>query len=346
MTHATFCSIIPPHMADAVARNATDGAQLAAIDSLSLDRSLMAMRLHGRFAPALCALTSAGMNRTIFDAKNTESLPGTQIRAENDPSNEDVAADEAYDGLGATYGFYQKSYGRDSIDDEGLPLQATVHFGSAYDNAFWNGTQMVFGDGDGQYFNRFTVSLDVIGHELTHGVTEDEAGLLYQNQPGALNESISDVFGSLVKQCARSQTAEEADWIIGAGLFTDQVHGVGIRSMKAPGTAYDDPILGTDPQPDSMSGYITTSRDNGGVHINSGIPNKAFYLAATAIGGYAWERAGKIWYESLRSAQVRPSSNFARFAGVTVDIAAQLFGKNGAEQRAVAAAWREVEVLR
>ena len=217
----------------------------------------------------------------------------------------DVAVNEAYDGLGATYDFFSKAYGRDSIDDAGLALDASVHFGKDYDNAFWDGKQMVFGDGDGVYFNRFTVSLDVIGHELTHGVTEDEAGLIYSNQSGALNESISDVFGVLVKQYALKQKAADADWLIGATLLTKKVKGVALRSMKAPGTAYDDPVLGKDPQPAHMKGYVQTMEDNGGVHINSGIPNNAFYRLAVALGGFAWEKAGRIWYEALRDPRLR-----------------------------------------
>jgi Zn-dependent metalloprotease len=220
-----------------------------------------------------------------------------------------------------------------------------VHYGKDYDNAFWNGERMVFGDGDGQVFGRFTVSLTVIGHELTHGVTQYLAGLVYRDQSGALNESISDVFGSLVEQYALGQSVSQASWLIGAGLFTDQVQGSALRSMKAPGTAYDDPVLGKDPQPARMSDYVQTTRDNGGVHLNSGIPNRAFYLAAATLGGFAWERAGRIWYESLRSAKVRPTTGFARFAGVTVGVAGQLFGVGSAEQQAVRAAWNEVEVL-
>jgi Zn-dependent metalloprotease len=225
-----------------------------------------------------------------------------------------------------------------------MPMLATVHFGQDYNNAFWNGEQMVFGDGDGELFNRFTISLDVIGHELTHGVTEDEAQLIYFFQSGALNESVSDVFGSLVKQRALKQTAEQADWLIGAGLFTANVNGVALRSMKAPGTAYDDPVLGKDPQPAHMNDYVRGFADNGGVHINSGIPNHAFYLAAMQIGGYAWEKAGRIWYETLLDAQLRPTANFSRFAGLTIAHAEKLYGAGSPEQQAVSQAWNEVGI--
>jgi Zn-dependent metalloprotease len=282
--------------------------------------------------------------RTIYNAHNTETLPGDVIRTEGGPPSGDQAVDEAYDGLGATYDFYSLAYNRNSIDDEGMPMLATVHFGQDYNNAFWNGEQMVFGDGDGELFNRFTISLDVIGHELTHGVTEDEAQLIYFFQSGALNESVSDVFGSLVKQRALNQTAEQADWLIGAGLFTANVNGVALRSMKAPGTAYDDPVLGKDPQPAHMNDYVRGFADNGGVHINSGIPNHAFYLAATQIGGYAWEKAGRIWYETLLDAQLRPTANFSRFASLTIAHAEKLFGAGSPERQAVSQAWNEVGI--
>ncbi len=165
---------------------------------------------------------------------------------------------------------------------------------------------MVFGDGDGSIFVGFTKSLDVIGHELTHGVSAEEAkGLEYHDQPGALNESISDVFGSMVKQYALGQDATQADWLIGNDILGPDFHGVALRSMAAPGTAYDDPQLGKDPQPATMAQYVQTQNDNGGVHINSGIPNKAFHDAAVALGGNAWETAGKVWYAALLDADGR-----------------------------------------
>jgi Zn-dependent metalloprotease len=288
------------------------------------------------------SVPAAAKQRTVYDAQNTETLPGLSVRAEGAPPLADAEANEAYDGLGATFDFFAGAYDRNSIDDEGMHLDATVHYGRRYDNAFWNGQQMVFGDGDGDLFNRFTVSLDVIAHELTHGVTGDEAGLVYLGQAGALNESISDVFGSLVKQYARGQTATEADWLIGEGLFTANVSGIALRSLKAPGTAYDDPVLGRDPQPAAMSGYVKTSTDNGGVHTNSGIPNHAFYLAAIALGGHAWEKAGRIWYETLRDKRLKRTATFTQFARYTVANAAHFFGKP--ERKAVAGAWAAVGI--
>jgi Zn-dependent metalloprotease len=282
--------------------------------------------------------------RNIFSANNKQKLPGQLVRSEGQAATGDPAVDEAYDGLGDTYDLYLKEFGRNSIDDKGLVLNATVHFGKDYDNSQWDGHRMIFGDGDGELFNRFTIAVDVTGHELTHGVTQYEANLIYWAQSGALNESISDVFGSLVKQRKKNQKADEADWLIGEGLLAEGVNGVALRSMKAPGTAYDDPVLGKDDQPSSMSGYVSTFKDSGGVHTNSGIPNHAFYLAATSIGGYAWEAAGRVWYETLCSPMLSSRAQFKDFARLTVKIAQGLYGMNSTEQGAVRDAWNQVGV--
>lgn len=345
--HSIFC-ILPPHILHQIAINGDKQERAAAVQTLAADQTLRSMRSELNAAggptpsPSMMLSADGEKRRTIYDTRNTQNLPGVIVRAEGAPPTKDVAVNEAYDGLGATFDFYWDVYQRNSIDDSGLPLNATVHFGRNYDNAFWNGDRMVFGDGDGKLFNRFTISLDVIGHELTHGVTQDEAQLTYSNQSGALNESISDVFGSLIKQHTLNQTADQADWLIGAGLLTKSVQGVALRSMKAPGTAYDDPVLGKDPQPAHMRNYVRTFDDNGGVHINSGIPNHAFYLAASKIGGFAWEKAGRIWYETLRDSHLRPNSSFLTFARLTVTNAARLFGATGSEQQAVRDAWQEV----
>jgi drug/metabolite transporter (DMT)-like permease len=291
--------------------------------------------------PAPTLVPPSGPDRTISDAAGTETLPGEVVRREADDPTGDVAADEAYDGLGATYALFADVFGRASIDGAGLPLRATVHYGRQYDNAFWDGSRMVFGDGDGQVFGRFTASLSVIGHELSHGVTQYTADLVYEGQSGALNESVSDVFGALVEQHARGQSAAEASWLIGEGLFTDQVEGNALRSMRAPGTAYDDDVLGRDPQPATMAGYVDTTDDNGGVHLNSGIPNHAFYLVASALGGNAWDAAGPIWYDTI-SGDLSPTATFADFAAATAAAAATRFGPASRERRAVLDAWSTV----
>ena len=342
--HACPCTIIPSHLLRRIALNGSRTQRAAALGTLSIDESMRlarATRAYGGTAAPMVGAAPA-KQRTVYDARGSETLPGKVARHEGAPGSPDVTVNEAYDGLGATFDFYLAAYERNSIDDQGLHLDATVHYGNRYDNAFWNGRQMVFGDGDGDLFNRFTISLDVIGHELTHGVTADEANLAYAGQSGALNESVSDVFGSLVKQYALRQNAADADWLIGAGLFTAKVQGVALRSMKAPGSAFDDPVLGKDEQPAHMRDFVHTTMDNGGVHINSGIPNHAFYLAAIAFGGHAWEKAGRIWYDTLRDANVKPNATFAQFARATAVHASRLFGAPA--RKTVVAAWAEVGV--
>ncbi|MFZ1431600.1 MAG: M4 family metallopeptidase [Geminicoccaceae bacterium] len=348
--HSIFC-ILPPYLLGAIARNGSPTQRAAAMATLASDQTFRALRasLAAQIPMAqrrrrVLGLTAA-KQRSIFTANNAETLPGSLARAEGTAPSGDVAVDEAYDGLGHTWDFYQDLFGRNSIDDEGMSLNATVHYGQNYNNAFWNGRQMVFGDGDGQLFNRFTIALDVIGHELAHGVTEDEAGLVYMFQPGALNEHLSDAFGVMIKQRVQNQTAAESDWLIGAGLLAPGVNGVALRSMSQPGTAYDDPVLGKDPQPGHMDDFVTTWQDNGGVHINSGIPNRAFHLAALALGGYTWERLGRIWYETLRDNRLTTEPSFAEFARLTTDVAGQLYGAAGVEQQAVADAWAQVGVV-
>jgi Zn-dependent metalloprotease len=334
-----------------IAQNGSPQQRSMALDTLSTDhtirqfRSVQAAALRLARAVPMPAAAAPSAKRSIYDAQQTESLPGSAVRAEGAPASGDQSVDEAYDGLGATFEFYLEIYHRNSIDDAGMPLTGSVHYGRKYDNAFWNSQQMVFGDGDGTLFNRFTIALDVIGHELTHGVTEHTAGLAYSGQSGALNESISDVFGSLIKQYALKQTADKADWLIGAGLLASGVKGVALRSMRDPGTAYDDPTLRKDPQPANMKGFVHTTADNGGVHINSGIPNHAFCLAALDIGGYAWEKAGRIWYETLSDSHIKATVGFRSFAMLTVSNANRLYGANSAESKSVEKAWNEVSVL-
>ena len=347
--HSIFC-ILPPHMLDQIVQNGTSAQREMAARTLASSQLLREKRLTMTATVMRAAYAVTGTKqRTVYDAKFGTKLPGTSIRKEGDAPVDDVAVNEAYDGSGATFDLYSVIYGRNSIDNNGMNMNSTVHYDKGYDNAFWDGKQMVYGDGDEdlpasqRLFNRFTISLDVIGHELTHGVTQYEANLVYSNQQGALNEAISDIFGSLVKQYQRGQTADVADWIIGEGLFTPNVNGIGIRSMKAPGTAYNDPILGKDPQPAHMKDYVTTSQDNGGVHINSGIVNHAFYVMAIEIGGYAWEKADTIWYKT-QTDKLSSNSHFQNAADLTFQTAADIFGTGSLEQMAVKTGWSEVGI--
>jgi Zn-dependent metalloprotease len=336
---------VPPYILKQICRHGSRDQRECALETLAIDASLRLARAERPGRPRVRAETATPgtPNRTIRDATGTQRLDDAEIvRSEGQDPTDDVAVDEAYDGLGIVYGFWWETFQRDSLDGAGLPLVGVVHYGIKYDNAFWDGQRMVFGDGDGEIFNRFTIALDIIGHELAHGVIEDEGPLRYSNQSGALNESLADVFGALVTQWQRGQDADDADWLIGAGLFTENVRGDALRSMIEPGTAYDDPVLGRDPQPAHFDDFVRTAADNGGVHINSGIPNRAFALAARELGGPAWEVAGRIWFDALRSATLSPDATFAQFARETLTAASASEHSGAAD--AIGDAWAAVGV--
>lgn len=340
---------IPPYILDRIIHNGSKRQRERALGTLVHVHDLRPNPGPPNRQPVPSVLPERGRpgepRRSIHDAGQQMLLPGMLARIEGQSPVGDAAVDEAYDALGKSHECFWQVFGRDSIDNHGFPLIGTVHYGVGYENAFWNGAQMVFGDGDGEVFNRFTRSLEVVAHELAHGIIESEAGLLYLNQSGALNESISDVFGVLVRQYSLKQTAQQADWLIGAELLTDKVNGLALRSMANPGSAFDDPLLGKDPQPGHMRDFIVTRDDNGGVHLNSGIPNRAFYLTAQALGGYAWAKAGRIWYDTLCDRRLASDADFTAFASLTIDNAAARFGVGSGEGQAVRQAWTDVGVL-
>ncbi|GAP86861.1 putative peptidase thermolysin protein [Rosellinia necatrix] len=286
--------------------------------------------------------------RAVYNANNDENeanLPGTLVRVEGQKAVSDEVANQAFDNAGNVLSFYLDIFNWKSIDNKNMNVISSVHFGKNYENAFWDPeiAQMVYGDGH-DFLGNFTNAVDVIGHELTHAVTEHTSPLDYTGQSGALNEHISDTFGIMVKQRVQNEKSDEADWLIGEECLMPGVKGVALRSMKAPGTAYNDPRFGKDPQPDNFKDFKVTKQDNGGVHLYSGIPNKAFYLASVAFGGYSWEKAGKIWWETMRSGQIPPRCKFTQFADATVDKAEELFGAEAAA--IVQKAWSDVGVVR
>jgi Zn-dependent metalloprotease len=346
MTRHSLACILPPDLLVQLARTADPERRVAILQTLELDHSFRLGRAESasrQGPPAMLTAAQLGggqPRRQIFDQhKSTDGIPGTLVRGEGQSPVEDVSINQAYDNFGHTYALYWDIFHRDSVDDQGLPIQGLVHFGNNYDNAFWDGAgHMFFGDGDGQYLTDTTKGLDVIGHELTHGVTQHEANLIYRGQSGALNESISDVFGSLVKQYHLQQDAAGADWLIGDTVVGPAL-APALRSMKEPGRANPH-----DSQPASMDNYLTTASDNGGVHTNSGIPNYAFYLVATQIGGNAWAAPGQIWYDSLNSPQLLPNATFAKFASITLRQARLRYGPSSNEAAAVKNAWEEVKV--
>jgi Zn-dependent metalloprotease len=297
----------------------------------ALRTSLVAKEIPSlRLASVLAPVPSV----TVYDSKNTTSLPGVPISTPGKSS--DGTARDAFDETTAVARFYQQCFGRNSVDGAGMTLMSSIHYGVQYSNAFWNGMQMVYGDGDGRIFLDFTKSTDVIAHELTHGVTQFTAGLAYADEPGALNESISDAFGSMFRQWRKNQTAAQADWLIGAEIIGPAARAKGYTCLRD--LAQPDAKHCLSRQPSQYRDFIP----GGDPHDNSGIPNHAFYLAATNIGGHSWEKAGKVWYAALTSNKTKPNMRIAEFAKLTRASAKSLFATDTAVYRGVDDAWASV----
>ena len=342
--------IIPPYITEWLARSDNLAIRERAEANVTAAAKARLLRARVRAAPSLVAprVPAQGKHRLLYDAWNTDKLPGLLVRAEGEGPVADPAVNEAFDHAGATYDFYNSVFKRNSLDGDGMSLVGTVHVAEAsgrghfvpLDNAFWDGTQMAYGDGDGVIFQHFTRSLDVVGHELTHGVQSFTSNLEYEGQSGALNEHFADVFGVLVRQWKNGETAAKADWVIGKEVLVPGPTRRGVRDMANPGKAFTrDPYLGTDPQPSHMSKLYKGQSDNGGVHINSGIPNRAFVLTAQRLGGNAWGAAGRIWYDTMLRLPKR--CEFQECAELCVQMAATI-GADAVD--AVRGAWAEVGV--
>ncbi len=343
--HNPLQCIIPPYVADHLAGSADPKLRRLGQRLISSSATFRAMRNAARLMPALM-VTAAPLkrrHRLIYDSKGTASLQHKLVRSEGDPKSTDPAVNEAYDFSGDTYDFYDKVFDRNSLDDNGMTLISNVHVadpdtGEPMDNAFWDGEQMAYGDGSGSGFDRFTKSIDVVGHELTHGVVTFTSNLIYFGQSGALNEHFADVFGVLVGQWVRGETANNGSWLIGADLIQPAPTRRALRDMENPGTAFQgDPLLGDDPQPAHMDDLYTGPRDRNGVHINSGIPNRAFALAAKAIGGKAWDVTGRIWYDTMR--KLNKDAKIVDCANQTLADA-----PDAPARKAVKAAWKKVGI--
>ena len=258
--------------------------------------------------------------------------------------------------------FYKLIFKRNSIDDKGMSLNSIVHFGSLFSNAFWTNHLMIYGDGDGEVFGNYTNSREIIAHEFTHGITQSTTGLIYQGQSGALNEHISDVFGIVFSQWSHQQTdPQNAHWLIGEEVILSECKEMlkdenlgyynALRSISMPGTAYryiskneaNEEIIIQDRQPSHMSGYTEDNlSSDDAVHINSGIPNKAFYLFAKELNRPSWEVAAQIWYRTITSGQIGKNATFEEFAKATIEQA----NNEGPEvYKALEKAWKEVGIL-
>ena len=308
MPHTIGCHYVPPFVLDQLEKSDEAGVARAATATAAPIGKARAARAEKSVSvtakQAAAQVTSAApaptgtSRREIYDSETTAQQRRTLVRAEGDPVTPDMDVTFAYDYLGLVRRFFDDVLGRASIDNTNLDLIANVHYRKKYMNAYWDGDEMTFGDGDGVIFTSFARSLDVVAHELAHGVTQFTAGLVYEGQSGALNEHFSDVMGTAITQWHLGQEADDADWLIGDEIMGPTLYGEALRSMREPGKAYDNPLLGKDPQPDHMDNLYTGTGDNGGVHINSGIPNRAFYLTAMELNDTV--AATRVWYHALQ----------------------------------------------
>jgi Zn-dependent metalloprotease len=276
----------------------------------------------------------------IYDARGDNYLPGFRARFEHGDQSADTSVNKAFEFQVAMRSFLKKVFNRNSIDDKGADLVGTVHYGWHVNNAYWNKHQMLYGDGDGEFFNSF-ISIDIVGHEMFHAVTDSACNLVYEGQSGALDEHLSDVFGVLLRQWHENLTTDKDSWLLGSELFTGKVNGRALRDMRYPGTAYNDPFMGKDEQAAHMKDYVYTDDDNGGVHYNSGIPNKAFALFATAIGGKAWKTAGHVWFEVATAGHLAQNCDFQTFANETMAACAKQAPQDAPKLKA---AWAAVGI--
>lgn len=339
------CAIIPTAVLDRIAGDATFSESTRNACSVTSNhapawhgyRTTLSLAVRHARVRVASAEQPLAPGVFLFNSKGTTSLPGVLIEPEDLHGNKRLTAIIAT--LQSLMQFYKTIFYRNSIDNLGMGLIVSIGYATDYCNAYWNGTQLIIGDGDGRAFGDFAQCEDVLAHEVAHAVTQYTMGLSYVAEAGALNESLSDIFATVFCQWRHHQPAEQADWKLGAGVIGTELRNrgyVALRSLKAPDTA--GVLL---PQPKHMRDYNT----NGDPHVNCGIPNHAFYKAATVLGGNSWDRVILIWYSALASGRRSPNMTFAEFARLTVHRATLLFRSNAAVPRAVEQAWKDVGVL-
>jgi Zn-dependent metalloprotease len=314
MCNKHHCFIIPPHILEALANRGSTSCKKTLNDT----NRILQKRNDILNNILVRELDKGDGDRLVYSSKNQMRQRVLLIRKEGEGTSDDESVNKAYETSGFVRDYFNDTFGLNSIDDNGLDIISNVHYGKEYNNAFWDGDEMTYGDGDGIEFKDFASAIDVVAHELSHGITQFLANLEYQSQSGALNEHFSDVFATIIKQKYLKQDIFEADWLIGDTVVTDDFPGVAIRSMKEPGTAND-----FDSQPDHMNNYYSGSADNQGVHINSGIPNKAFYLCCLEIG---LDESALVWFETLKA--LWRTADFNDMLAVILRITANLQKEN------------------
>ena len=333
------CFIVPPGVLKKYARDASvDAATRKSLQDTYVETErLRGLREAHRIATLRDAdrfLADAAVHvpaQHLFDCMHRKGLPGKAVTA---PSG---GFKTVFDTTAKVAEFYKTVLGRNSVDNKGFDLVSSLHYAKAYDNAFWNGSQMVYGDGDGKLFGEMYLSPDVIGHELTHGVTQNLSALRYEGESGALNESISDVFGTVFNQWLNNwAVTEPRGWLVGAGIMAPSAQAKGftcLRDIVQPSARHC-----LSPQPELYSQLDPTAD----VHENSGVPNKAFATFARAAGGQAWGNAIKVWYDTCTNRALRSDATFSEFAMLTIASALKIGG--AALQAPCSSAWGEVGV--
>ena len=337
---------LPPDVLDHMVQSDDPAVREAAAKNIGTSAALRARRVALTGIPGFAGTLSptGGKYRLVYDAQRRyENITNNLARQEGQDPVTDRSVNNAYDNAGMVYDFYNVVFERNSIDAAGMTLISAVHYGVNEDNAYWTGDKMLYCDGE-IIFGDTSGAKDVAAHEFTHGVVQYESRLEYRNEPGALNESFADVLGILARMWFDNEAVEEANWWLGGDILAPALkeRGVrGIRTMTKDKAYENDPVLGTDRQPKHRRDLYRGTADRGGVHINSGIPNHAFYLVATELGGHAWQSgAGDIWYKTLRALNYQ--SDFVAAVKMSYQIAGADYGINSREQQAVGKAWEAV----
>ncbi|MFL6578745.1 MAG: M4 family metallopeptidase [Povalibacter sp.] len=337
------CTIVPADVLNRLAADKRLDARLrkAASDSARVSVQMRRLREQARELTRIAQATSTHYVElatkpkvTVYDTKHSMKLPGVPISSPK--TSKDATVKRTFRQTTELAEFYRQVFGRNSIDDAGLTLMSSVHYGRDFNNAMWNGVQMIYGDGDAKLFVDFTKGSDVIGHELTHGVTQYTLQLAYEDDAGGLNESLSDCFGSMFRQWQSDQTAAQADWLIGKDILgaTSKKEGyVALRNMANPG---DEQCLA--PQPARYSD-LQPGMDP---HYTSGPPNLAFCVACRNVGGRSWETIGQVWYVVMTQSGAQPNMTMKQFAARTRQVAAQLFASSPKVKNAVDSGWKQV----
>lgn len=339
------CAIVPTDILERIAGDKKNAPEIrkAAAESARISDALRLLRTqHGALSTLaqasgahLLELTSTP-SVTVYDCKHTQALPGTPIG--NPPQSKDGTVKRAFTETSSVVKFYKTIFGRNSVDNAGMTLMSSVHYGEAYNNAMWTGSEMLYGDGDGKLFVDFTGGNDVIGHELTHGVTQNSLQLSYTGDAGGLNESMSDCFGSMFRQWEAGQDVEAADWLIGSDIMGPVAKQKGYTCLRNMANPADKGALAAQP---TLYSQITPGMDP---HYASGPPNLAFATACLTLGGNSWERIGQVWYAVLTTSGVKPQMTMPQIAARARQVAQQMYPKQPAVGAAVDAGWKKIGI--